>query len=353
MRRVQERYSSWTRALFAEAYRARTPVTGSLALTHRCNLGCVHCYLQESRGASELETATWLDILDQLERAGCLWLMLTGGEPLLRSDFAEIYTHARRRGFLVSVFTNGTLVDDALLDLFTRFPPHCVEISLYGHSERVYAAVTGDAGARSAAYAAVDRLHVRGVPLRIKTVALRQNVHEIEMMRRCADRLDSPFRFDPLITPCLDGSARPCSTRLDDESIVRLDLDDGMRREAWRERLQPEMRAPRSSLFTCGAGMTSFHVHPDGLLALCLSDVPLHDLATGSFQEGWDGVVHERRETPLPDGHTCGGCRDQAFCGVCPALARMETGSDLGVPEDLCRTGKRRLGEVEARVERP
>jgi radical SAM protein with 4Fe4S-binding SPASM domain len=191
------------------------------------------------------------------------------------------------------------------------------------------------------------------VALRIKTVALRQNAHELDRMRRCASELGAPFRFDPLITPCLDGSTGPCSTRLDDASVVRLDVEDRRRREAWRECLEPEQRVPRDSLFTCGAGRTSFHVQPDGFLSLCLSDIPLHDLKTGSFREGWDGVVRQRRETALPADHPCRGCRDQAFCGVCPALARMETGSDLGVPEDLCRTGRRRLREVQALAVEP
>jgi len=130
-------------------------------------------------------------------------------------------------------------------------------------------------------------------------------------------------------------------------------VEDRARREAWKECLDASQRVPRRSLFTCGAGRASFHVHPDGFLSLCLSDVPLYDLKTGSFIEGWDGVVRERRQAPLPDDHACSGCRDQAFCGVCPALARMETGSDLGLPEDLCRMGKRRLHEVESLVESP
>lgn len=332
--------------MFRNAYASRSPIAGSLALTHRCNLRCIHCYLQRSRDGSELSKNAWLEIIDRLETAGCLWLTLTGGEPLHRPDFADIYLHAKRKGFLVTVFTNGTLIDDSTIELFTDWPPHLVEISLYGHSPETYRAVTGDANARHAAYDAIPRLQQAGVPLKLKTVALRQNAHELTLIERHAQHLEADFRFDTLVSACLDGSHKPCSSRLDEDSTIRLDLEDRKRHQAWRDCLD-EQRLPRRSLFTCGAGMTSFHVHADGYLALCLNDIPLHDLTRGSFSSGWNGPVRERRETSLPPGHPCSGCRDQPFCGVCPPLARMETGSDFGLPLQLCQTGRRRLRAIQ------
>jgi MoaA/NifB/PqqE/SkfB family radical SAM enzyme len=342
-------FASWGKRLFRSAFRDRTPISGSIALTHRCNLECVHCYLEGSRDGSELDAGAWIDILDQLERAGCLWLTITGGEPLLAEAFEEVYLHAKKKGFLVIVFTNGTLVDGSVLEMFSRWPPHCVEISLYGSTARTTGAVTGNPAAHGAAWSAARSLAQGSVPLRLKTVALRHNAHEIEDMRRLSEELGAPFRFDPLITPCLDGAPGPCSARLDDESVVRLDVGDERRREAWRDCLTDEQRAPRRTLFTCGAGRTSFHVHPDGQLSLCLADVPLFDLGSGSFLEGWNGAIRERRDAALPADHPCMGCRDQAFCGVCAPLARMETGSDLGLAERLCVTGRRRLREIEGR----
>jgi uncharacterized radical SAM superfamily Fe-S cluster-containing enzyme len=103
-------------ALGDRAVAERVPLSGSLAMTHRCHLRCVHCYLGQERFApagGELETGFWLSIVDQLADAGCLNLLVTGGEPLLRPDLPEVYTRAIRRGILLSLFTNGILIDES------------------------------------------------------------------------------------------------------------------------------------------------------------------------------------------------------------------------------------------------
>ena len=103
----------------------RIPLSGSIDLTHRCNLRCIHCYLGNKevingKREEELSTTQWISIIDQITDAGCLYLLITGGEPLLRKDFGAIYRHAKTKGLMVTVFTNGTLITDDLLDLFSK-----------------------------------------------------------------------------------------------------------------------------------------------------------------------------------------------------------------------------------------
>ena len=103
-----------------KAVEKRIPVSGSIELTYRCNLRCIHCYLDrrsnlESTIARELTTQQIIAIIDQISDAGCLFLLLTGGEPLSRNDFPEIYRHAKKRGMILTVFTNGTLITDTIL----------------------------------------------------------------------------------------------------------------------------------------------------------------------------------------------------------------------------------------------
>ena len=121
------------RGLFNE----RLPISGSIELTFRCNLRCVHCYCnlpQNDRQAieTELETDEVYRLLDQIAEAGCLWLLITGGEPFLRDDFLDIYTYAKKKGFITTLFTNGTLLNKDLADALVEWPPFLVEITLYG-----------------------------------------------------------------------------------------------------------------------------------------------------------------------------------------------------------------------------
>jgi len=132
----------WLAAFRARAARTRTPVAVLFELTRRCNLRCVHCYLgdqiaQHRRQAEELSTPAIKEAMAEWVAAGCLTMTLTGGEPLLHPDFAEIYRHARELGLVVTVFTNGTLVTPETVSLFQEFPPRKVEISLWrdgGHA---------------------------------------------------------------------------------------------------------------------------------------------------------------------------------------------------------------------------
>ena len=90
-----------------------------MELTFRCNNLCKHCYCGAAPDDAgqiqrEMSTASVLRLIDELVDMGCLWFLITGGEPMLRPDFREIYLHAKKRGLLVIIFTNGTLIDDEM-----------------------------------------------------------------------------------------------------------------------------------------------------------------------------------------------------------------------------------------------
>ena len=117
-------YPDLTRYLLdfnAKSARLRIPLSGTLDLTHRCNLRCVHCYVGDSHHverSAEMDTGKIFSLLDEICEAGCLYLLITGGDPLLRGDFPAIYRYARSKGLLITVFTNGTLISDEVLRLF-------------------------------------------------------------------------------------------------------------------------------------------------------------------------------------------------------------------------------------------
>ncbi|MGB3904717.1 MAG: radical SAM protein, partial [Anaerolineae bacterium] len=143
-------YAEFSNRLHDKLGGKRVPIAGSLELTFRCNLRCVHCYLGDTRagipGKQELTYAEIRDLLDQIVDEGCLWLLLTGGEPLVRPDFLDIYTYAKQKGLLVTLFTNGTLITPQIADYLQQWRPFVVEISLYGRTKETYEKVTGVPG---------------------------------------------------------------------------------------------------------------------------------------------------------------------------------------------------------------
>ena len=113
--KVQEvGYGTWSLAFHKKARGARLPINATIEVTHRCPLECAHCYNNlpvGDRGAlgRELSTDEHKRILDELADAGGLWLLFTGGEIFARADFLDIYKHAKSRGFLITLFTNGSV----------------------------------------------------------------------------------------------------------------------------------------------------------------------------------------------------------------------------------------------------
>jgi len=350
-------YGEFSQRLHDRVAGRRVPLSGSIEVTARCNLGCVHCYINvpaDDREARERELgrAELCALVDELAAEGCLWLLFTGGEPLLRPDFLEVYLHAKRRGLLVTLFTNATLVTPAIADVLAEWRPFAVEVTLYGATAETYERVTGVAGSFRRCREGIALLRERGVPVKLKSVVLTLNRHEVAAMKELAASLGLTFRFDASLNLRLDGGREPERYRIPAEEAWALDAADPARLRDLRdlaERFggpppQPEL------LYQCGAGRTSFNVDPYGLLTLCvLARAPAYDLRRGSFHEGWHEFLprllglRSRRETE------CQRCELSVLCGQCPGWGQLESGDPEQAVPHLCTIAKRRAQELDLR----
>lgn len=339
-----------TLAEFLEELRAeerRLPVQGTLETTFRCNLSCVHCYVNEpasdaSARDHELSLEEQKRVVDQAADAGCLHLLITGGEALLRADFPAVYLHAIRRGLRVTVFTNGTLVTDAIADLFGEYLPHSVEVSLYGMTRETYERVTRVSGSYDKCLAGIERLRSRGIPLVLKTMALAWNQHEVEDMEAFAEGLGLRFKHDSLLNARVDcGSNRNGELQLGAERAVALQLRRPKVLAAFKRQcdqvLAVESPSPSPAVYTCGAGRNTFTVDPYGRLQMCqLSRKSFHDLRRGSFEEGWNGLFPALRAREWQSNAVCRSCTLLPLCGNCPGAAELEHGDVEAVVERFC-----------------
>ena len=339
--------------LQATLQRRRIPISGSLELTYRCNLRCVHCYLGENRRSladkPELGTAAVCGLLDQVVDAGCLWFTLTGGEPLLRRDFLQIYTYARQKGLLVTVFTNGTRLTARTADALAELPPLAVEITLYGHSQQTYERVTGVPGSYARCRHGIDLLLERGIKLKLKSMLMTLNRHELEAMQAFAAGLGVEYRYDPLLNAGLDGARAPLLLRLSPEEVVASDQSDARRQRDF-QRLGDSFAgkaADDSRLYFCGAGKNSFHIDPYGQLSPCImSRSHTFDLGSGSFKTAWEQFLPGVRSLPAVGKNSCAHCSLLALCGQCPGWAELESGDAQRPVEYLCKVAHLRAAAL-------
>ncbi len=351
--------SVFLRHLAGVAAERRVPVSGTIELTERCNLRCVHCYLgshrypgrldqSEDGEQNELQAERWFELLSEVAEAGCLFLLITGGEPLLRRDFARIYRHARELGMLVTVFTNATLVREEHCALFAELPPSLVEVSVYGATRATYEAVTAVPGSFEKCLAGVRRLLDSGVRVGLKTVVLTTNHHELDAMRGLADELGVPFRFDVIVSGCVDGDPSPLDLRLAPERAVAVELSDETRLGQWGKHYDRLKGLPRPvGLYGCGAGVSTFYLGSRGSVFPCLMARSVsYDVRSGDFSSGWREVIPMIMELQAGRMETCNRCESRAFCDVCPGALAWETGAEDGHSEYLCTVGKARDAAV-------
>lgn len=333
-------YSEFSRELHQKVAARRIPISCSLELTFRCNLRCAHCYIDHKDLQNELSREEINDLLDQMVDEGTLWLLLTGGEPFIRKDFIDIYLDIKRKGFLITLFTNGTLITPEVADLLSTWPPFSVEITLYGATRETYEAVTAVPGSYERCVRSINLLVEKGIPLKLKSMILTLNRNDLEGMKDIADQLGLGYRFDPVINPGLDGSKEPAKVALKPEEVVELDINDPERLKAWQTFLKEFGGPPpdSSKVYSCGAGIEGFHIDPYGRMTVCiLAREPSYDLRTGSIKEGWRDFIPKVRAQKRRHNYPCYECDMIALCGQCPGWAQLENGDQERPVEYLCR----------------
>ncbi len=321
-------FSEWLHKKVADR---RIPISGSMELTMRCNLRCQHCYIplerRLGRREKELSLPEIKQLLDEITDAGCLWMLLTGGEPLLRKDFADIYLYAKHKGLLLTLFTNGTLITQRITEFFAEWRPFNIEITLYGATQETYERVTGIPGSYSRCRRGIDLLLNKNLPLGLKTMVMTLNSHELNQIKDLASSLGVQFRFDPLIHTALDSSRRPTQFRLSPQQVVDIEKSDPARSSAWpksfREKLETTIVDHR--LYLCGAGKNTFHVDAFGQMSACLSArKPSYNLLSGRFQDGWENFLQNEISRQYSNRFFCRECSLRVICPQCPAYAELE-----------------------------
>jgi radical SAM protein with 4Fe4S-binding SPASM domain len=346
--RVQD-FSLW------DKLRAKgAPLSFDLEITARCPNDCRHCYINlpaadMAARQRELSLREIDGIGSEAVALGAVWCLITGGEPLLRPDFPDIYLALKRKGLLVSIFTTAGLISEKHVRLFREYPPRDIEVTVYGVTEETYDRVTRTRGSFAKFQRGLDRLLSAGLKIRLKTVALRSNAAELPQIAQfCRARTKDYFRFDPFLHLRFDGDEQRNNEirneRLSPAEIVELEQADEARyaslRNSCSDLICPELaNSGCNHLFHCGAGASSFNVSYDGLLRLCSSlwhPDCTYDLRTGSLTDAWRNFVPKVRDMRSDRKEfleSCRRCEIINLCMWCPAHAHLESGGlDAGVP---------------------
>lgn len=345
-------WEDYRKALIDSAKLTKIPLLGEFELTARCNLRCKMCYVcrpvnDQNALKREYTAAEWIDLAKEARDAGMLYILLTGGEVLLREDFKEIYEGINRLGLIISLNTNGTMITPDIAKWLGRIPPSITSVTLYGASPETYSQVCGDESGFERTLRGIDLLQSAGIKVQLRTTIIHKNVSDFEKMRELATKRGLELGIVNYVSPRREGALTfPTQERLSPEEFIRFLDHIGYKFKDYSGSDADKKRAYRSeteditgSSFVCSSGKCSFWITWDGRMTPCaLLDVPSVKVRPNYFTDSWKQFQSLCKEVP-----SCGNCQTcnyKSSCMTCPAKLKNETGCFDKPARYLCSLAK-------------
>jgi MoaA/NifB/PqqE/SkfB family radical SAM enzyme len=346
-----------TNRIRSERHIPRLPLEGNIDLTYRCNCNCRHCWLRLPANDKVEKRELSLDEIDRIvgeaRAMGCRRWLISGGEPMLRPDFVDIFDMVTHSSLPYSLNTNGTLITPAIARLLKRKGAKMV--ALYGATAEIHDHITRTPGSFAATMRGFAYLRDANVGFIVQLIPMRDNYHEFVAMTRLARSLSPVYRvgapwlylsvcrsavcsreisrqrLDPADAIHLD----PPDVAADDEPMTAIERDD---RPAARH--QPD--ADSRLFVACIEGCRDFHIDPYGGMTFCpfVKDSALrYNLQNGTFREAWDKFIPSlagKVQGGPEYEENCGRCEKREDCRWCPAYGYLEEGRFSAKVTYLC-----------------
>ena len=353
-----------TEYLYSKASMLRIPLSGTFELSPVCNFACKMCYIRKTRDEvaqsprSMMTLDQWRAIARDAREAGLLELLLTGGEPLLWPDFWTLYEELVDMGFLVSINTNGSLIDEAAIRRFLKRPPQKINVTLYGAGDETYQRLCGISGVFSKVDTAIRGLMAAGIPVKLNCSLTPANARDLDWIVDYAAERNTVLSVSTYMYPPIRRNPDQIGVneRFSPEDSARY-LMQYLRRSRGEERYQKYLKSilagcaeplglesgcvdPVDGRVRCRAGKASFWVTWDGWMTACgMMPQPKIDMNQCDFPEAWARLTKQVEAIALSG--LCEKCSNREICHPCAAMAWAETGSFAGIPAYRCHVTRR------------
>ncbi len=332
------------------------PLSGNFELTPCCNLNCRMCYVRQDYAQVQMQgglidAKQWLEWGRQAADQGMLFLLLTGGEPLTHPQFKEIYTGLKKLGLMISLNTNGTLIDNDMVEFLCNDAPTRVNITLYGSSADTYEKLCGHGEVYEKVIWAIRALSERGINVKINYSATPSNADDMAEVFQIADayhlnvqstmymfpgiRRNRQFEEGDRFTSEQAGYTQMLCDKLRYTQKQFISRAEEIETGNILPNMEDECMDQPAERLSCRAGRTSFWVTWDGRMSPCgMMTQPQADLQSLGFEKAWQEIRTQSEQIYLP--LKCTQCSARAVCHVCVAAILAEGGTDDKVPSYIC-----------------
>ena len=327
------------RRLLEKAYKQCIPLYTTIEVTLKCNLRCLHCYNFDRSGAypkqlnkAELRPEEMLQIIDQLHQAGTLFLSLSGGEAMVHPNLLEYVRRARKHHMIVTLKTNGTLVQPERAQELADAGVSAADISLYGATAQTHDTFTLVKGSFQGTIDAIKMLQEVDIKVRISYCLTKENAEETDQMLALCDELGVGLQLDPQITKRYDGTSSSLDHRVSRETLTKLYQDP------LREMLPlPDHNPDRSVQCSCARAVCG--ISSTGDVYPCIgAPIPSGNLREASFEDIWkkSPELNKIRGLSLDDFSACKVCPDRAYCSRSSGAVFNNTDNYTGAESWTC-----------------
>lgn len=365
---ILEQQESVESRLCALATAKKVPINGCFELLPLCNMNCDMCYVRLDRETMEkqgrLRTADeWLMLAKEMKKAGTLFILLTGGEPFLYPEFKRLYTELLQMGMIITINTNGTMIDEEWAEFLGTYRPRRVNITLYGSNDVVYADLCHYPGGFRKVIQGIKLLKAQQVDVKLNGSLVKSNKESWKDLVTIAEELQVPIKIDTYMYPATRERNLPYNmqARLEPEEAARLWMEIYEAQcgtEAFAEYARKSMKTfsetkqqpVEAKCMDCRAGRSSFIINWKGQMHPCIMmsqpAVPVFEVG---FENAWKKIVDWTEQIVL--SKACASCEHREVCTVCAASTFLEGGDFETKPDYVCKFAEYMLKYQRERLE--
>lgn len=320
-----------------------------IELTKNCNERCVHCYIpnHQKNSAVKAKTKMVLRVLDEAKEMNAISVCFTGGEPFLHKDIVKILRYSRKNDFMITILTNGTVINNEIISILKEINLNQIQISVYSLRPKIHDAITKYNGSLNKTIETIEKLISNNIPVQISCPIMKINKNYYLDVLKWAHNNKMKINCDLIMKGQIDFNTNNLKHRLNIIETEKLIYGIVRNDKDYQERLgylipkYKKLEAIKSKP-VCGVGISNILLSAEGEYFPCpgWQGFVLGDANDQSLKDVWENSERIKflRNITFESFPQCLKCEAKDYCSVCMARNFNESNGDLfKVNQHFCK----------------